>query len=100
MDPKEAGTPRPWTHRVRDGYTTGEITGSREIGGRREAVVTTIARNGWMAGVQSFADGELIVEAVNAYDRLRAIEEAARALKAEHDANGHREPCAICEALS
>lgn len=50
-------------------------------------------------GPKATENAALIVAAVNDYDRLRAIEAAARATKAEHDANGHREPCALCAAL-
>ena len=61
-------TPRPWHTLPAPGFKTGRV-----IGPAGTTVADVRYRNG-------DADAALIVTAVNQYDRLRAIEEAARAL--------------------
>jgi hypothetical protein len=63
----EAATPRPWTHRPN--HKPYHIV----VFGGRKAYEEGLTTSDILA-----ADAALIVEAVNAYDRLRAIEVAAR----------------------
>ena len=76
MTGEDRTTPRPWTVTEKRGKRDGYVkSGDRTVADCRY-------RNGE-------ADAALIVEAVNNYDRLRAIEEAARAfIKAQDGDTG------------
>jgi hypothetical protein len=97
----EAATPGPWRVSFDTEYGDyGSILGQSLEGIRSETDGSRIAAFDDDYGHDSGADAAYIAAASpDVVLRLLAIEEAARVVKAEHDANGHREPCVICEAL-
>ena len=79
MTGEDRTTPRPWVVGFEDGSgTPTDESGGWVVNGDGDVIVRG-GNDGWGVplGVEGPNDAALIVEAVNDYDRLRAIEEAA-----------------------